>query len=385
MVSSCVSASQKPTASGRAMSNSLVGRGSDRDFEDIYAALCCMSGKLVEIELLGPSHINGSQPTILRDGNAIAIPKPQLVRAFVHARKIFEKHLKREQKQPDDEVWKATSILLLMDPEHLTAVNTRKRILDGRLLAGEDATELLFKEKLLIDSLLTSRLRRHTKSPNLWSHRKWVMQRCRVSHLGATTADDLKSIVFVSAERHPRNYHAWSHARYLINAMGHSDWRQPELEKHAIVMDTKRWCFSHHDDVSGWMFLMFLLKRKPDEASSIMDETLRITDSLRWRNESVWYFLRNMLLEVKMEGRQEAEFRTTWLRLRGRSIDNRAEIGILERARNWIDMFPSTKQPVEGGLASFWTENGGRQGSEMASSGDFSGHLRGEGCSGTSA
>ncbi|KAJ4124332.1 hypothetical protein NW754_000032 [Fusarium falciforme] len=47
--------------------------------------------------------------------------------------------------------------------------------------------------------------------------------------------------------------------------------------------------------LSNAKFLIFLIdKRPPTETSPIFRETLNLAASFKWRNESVWYFLRHM-------------------------------------------------------------------------------------------
>lgn len=264
-------------------------------FDEISTVLTEPSNKLLEIELLGKSHVLDPNEIILRDDNAIAIPKLRLVQAFLVAHKIFMSYIKDGSTISTDEILRSTAVMLLMDPEHLTAANTRKRAI-GKRLEGDDENVkgILQTEKRLMDSLLTSRLHRHTKSPTLWNHRRWLMDQFRLHELDVPAEDDVTRIIMVSGERHPRNYYAWCHARYLINT---SITPSPNMKEvlPRLVLATQKWCFAHHDDISGWQFLLFLLdKRPPTETSPIFRETLNLAASFKWRNESVWYFLRHM-------------------------------------------------------------------------------------------
>ena len=261
-------------------------------FGDISIALSRRHGELMELELLGASHRLPEGQHILQDGSALAIPKIRLVQAFIVARTILTEYLQGRNTEQET-VLSATSVILLMDPEHLTAANTRKRIIEKPGPASTDL-ELLHRDKYFLDSLLTSRLHRHTKSPTLWSHRRWLMERLRACGVPINVTEELRRIVFVSGERHPRNYYAWCHARYLVDGLD-QDGGETEGFQSTMVVDAKKWCLAHHDDVSGWMFLLFLLARWPGPAASVFSETLKLVESFQWRNESVWYFLRNML------------------------------------------------------------------------------------------
>ena len=329
----------------KGVKESLKNGNHEKVFEDISAVLTQASASLLEIELLGQSHALEPNITFLQDGNAIAIPKLRLVQAFIHARQILTRHIQTSEVYSDPDVRKATAVILLMDPEHLTAANTRKRLLTKMRLEARDAAQVLADEKFFIDSLLTSRLHRHTKSPILWSHRRWLTEQFRHANIAADTAEDLRSVVFVAAERHPRNYYAWCHARHLVNSVDLGD-EQAGPEASAIMADTKRWCVTHHDDVSGWMFLLFLLRKWPQEAMSTFSETLSLAESFHWRNESVWYFFRNMMLSVRAARLQEDQFQTVWQALRKDTQDNSQERKVLDEASSWIKTYAA--KPCKG-------------------------------------
>ncbi|KAM0425227.1 hypothetical protein ACHAPT_009544 [Fusarium lateritium] len=305
-------------------------------FEEISTALTEASDELLEIELLGKSHVHGSTEVLLRDGNAIAIPKLRLVQAFLVARKIFLSYLKDANTISTDDVLRSTAIILSMDPEHLTAANTRKRAIGHQLQdENENTKEILLLEKHLMDSLLTSRLHRHTKSPTLWNHRRWLMDQFRLHELDVPVEDDLSKIIMVSGERHPRNYYAWCHARYLINTFITPS-PNPDQVLQRLITATQKWCFAHHDDISGWQFLIFLLDKRPAETPSpIFRETLKLAASFKWRNESVWYFLRH----VAAWGSTNADLdefelvrRTLW----ESAPEDGFEQLTLERAEKWL-------------------------------------------------
>lgn len=302
-------------------------------FDEIANVLTEASDGLLEIELLGSSHGLSTNTTVLRDGNAIAISKLHLIQGFIAARTCYLANAERNAGGLDQEVLRATSVMLLMDPEHLTAANARKRFIRRRLDDEHDDTEILRREKRFIDSLLTSRLHRHTKSPTLWSHRRWLMQQFGSYALDIPIRQDLTSIVMVSGERHPRNYYAWCHARYLTKVMVSST-SDPDEDLLQMTMSTKGWCFAHHNDISGWQFLIFLLEKLPQETSSVFQETLKLATSFKWRNESVWYFLRHIArLHVGLASTDLGEFENLRMNLWETAGEDGHEQKTLERAK----------------------------------------------------
>lgn len=316
---------------------------------------------LLDIEVLGPSHALPGESFILHEGNAIAVPKFNILRAFLPAYKVFKEHI-GGQHVARKELLRATSVLLLLDPEHMTAVNARKRhIRHVKEQNPEELDAALDAELYFTDSLLTSRLHRHTKSPTLWGHRQWLLELCidRQRPVESLLAA-LEKLIFVSAERHPRNYYAWCHARYLLGLVcrgsqgqstadggeqGQQQKTTDDLEK--STQTVKKWCFSHPDDISGWSFLMVLVEQqhRPQAATTrmapaLVSETLHLADAFSWRGESVWYFLRNMLRRSWLRDGDAGEFERVLRTVHGR-VNEPVELDrqILRRMLEWTKLY----------------------------------------------
>ena len=328
-------------------------------YDDVTGALADLPadlGQLLEIEVLGDSSHPLLEPGVhlLRDGAAVAVPKLRVVQAFFVARRILHAHLAEGPAPPagsDRQVLRATTALLLMDSEHLTAASIRKRALLADLQnatsdpgaeadadADADAAQLLRRELQFVDSLLTAHLHRHTKSPTLWGHRRWLLGQCAVRGVGVDPRGDLNRVVMVAGERHPRNYYAWDHARWLFREPG------PEATTTAaaaaiVAGDVKKWCFRHPSDTSGWSFLLFLVSKIPDPElrrtthAAVVAETLELADAFRWVNESVWVFLRTMVAEQQ----QVESFVAVNEKLSAVLGEEPGSLAILRRARDWLD------------------------------------------------
>jgi len=257
----------------------------------------------LEIEFLGQAHALGPDEYYLRDGNAVAIPKLRLIQAFAVARQHLRSKLQQARIGGSDnlseggkgvdlpDMRKATSILLLTDPEHLTAANSRKRMILQAISGGMHVGPLFDAERHFVDSLLTSPLHRHSKSPTLWSHRRWLLEQQRKHAVDVNISDDIRHVILPSGERHPRNYYAWSHARWLMMTFAKQDENQVGSK---VISDVTAWCLKHHNDISGWSFLLYLLQRQKtpsDICEAVFKETITLTESFQWRNDSVWWFL----------------------------------------------------------------------------------------------
>ncbi|MCJ1404048.1 hypothetical protein MMC11_007272 [Xylographa trunciseda] len=297
----------------------------------------------LELEILPSS----SPSPLLHDGLSLAISKPALIHAFITARATLLSAPPLTPPTPShpslsQDIDSATKILLLYDPEHLSAATWRKRHIShlaqlGRSDQEQNITDreenacgqstppdqelrhAVGAEMAFLRSLLTSPLPRHAKSPTLWWHRCWLV----TNHLAAILPRDdgpamaaqpslpartarpafLASEVDVllqAAERHKANYHAFHYGRRLLSL-------HPGAlscgEGGGVVEKVRKWCFGHPRDVSGWGFLAFLLGRDGLVASGwerkgmIGMASLRTREfvaDLGWKGDAVEWFLREM-------------------------------------------------------------------------------------------
>ncbi|TLD21107.1 hypothetical protein PspLS_09045 [Pyricularia sp. CBS 133598] len=301
--------------------------------------------QLLEIEILGRSHPNPPGLHILQDENAVAVPKISLVSAFIEARRRFLQ-LAQDISRHESQVLEATAVMLLFDPEHLTAANTRKRLLllQASRSSVDDFAPLLSREMWLVDSLLTSRLNRHTKSPTLWGHRRWLVGMCVTTWgIPIDIYDSFVQVVMVSAERHPRNYYSWGHARYLMtlhssqskdtNCTGHGQ------EIRRITEAVKKWVFRHHNDTSGWSFLEHLSRYMSEqEWTATVKETAELAMSLRWTGESVWVFLRSAIASGKLGLAGRESFSAAVEGLHCTLAQEPKRLEIVRRAEDWVQI-----------------------------------------------
>ena len=255
-----------------------------------------------------------------------------------------------------EEALQATSVMLLWDPNHVTAINWRKRCLLALKRATEDQDSgetapkpefeyAVQQEVAFLSSLVTSPLAKHTKSSTLWSHRLWLLRLAPGCVLnlpcgddGVCTAKDRSQdlmeqvlegyweaeleIVMTAGERHPRNYYAWQYARDLLRelpvvggcqgAYGAED-RRRKLAS-GCLRKVHRWCLQHPRDISGWAFLRILLeltgidrnavsekatcRQKTNEEGNqvrkIIWETKEFVRKYEWRGGSIEWFLKSL-------------------------------------------------------------------------------------------
>ncbi|RDW91529.1 hypothetical protein BP5796_02694 [Coleophoma crateriformis] len=319
------------------VANSLQSGDPQIVYRDIVAALSSSTSNLLEVELLGKGHLLPEGNNVLQDGHSIGVPKLKLVQAFVIARRIFFEGILHMTEDRLQSLQNASAVMLLMDPENLTAANARKRILNmyQTLVSSTELEVILNRELLFTDSLLTSPLHRHTKSPTLWNHRRWLLALGQPLGRPRDVQRDLTAVIMIAAERHPRNYYAWSHFRWLINSI------DADVPTPALTCTVRDWCLRHPGDISGWSALLFCLSLEKDlpldvnTRSSICDEVLGLASSFNWTHESVWVFLRTMVAlgEIKEE-QQMAFLQATKTRIEAQAPGARSRV-ILQASLDW--------------------------------------------------
>ncbi|EPS41808.1 hypothetical protein H072_4206 [Dactylellina haptotyla CBS 200.50] len=285
------------------------------------------------------------------ESTSIGIPKSSLWKAFQHARVNFFstlQSLSQANLAASSLTLLSTSLVLILhDPEHITALNTRKRLLLSLFppqapfpqgpSRGQDMPLTPQTEYTLLTSILTSPLHRHTKSPHLWSHRRWLLttypslkyppstssssssSSSRPSISSSSSSKLLKrwarneiSTILRAAESHPKNYYAWTYARHLVLA-NHITFNHEDLIA---------WCTRHPADVSGWSFLAWLwvLERDHFFASTLLVHqgrrrqdvlperynqllsVLRYSHNTSPGHESLWGFVKAVVTQGVFDG-----------------------------------------------------------------------------------
>lgn len=300
-------------------------------YKELTEFLGAHTGEVLEIEVL-PAGFPlpwGATLPILQDGPNLGITKKALVQAFLVARDTFFNTLKldTQNEHEAEEAMTATRVILLFDPEHVTAANFRKRrLLSLRASQNNTTSEShvdIRNELVYLESLLTSPLHRHTKSPTLWHHRRWLVmgffdQVCHVYNTSGSDRTDSREtfealwgaeleVIERSGDRHPRNYYAWAYARWLLECLTEKSLSLPDKSTIPFMirysaLRISEWCLAHPTDISGWAFLVHLLQKKtqaPELQTEVFDKAWAFTSKLSWEGEAVWWFLRTVFA---MEG-----------------------------------------------------------------------------------
>ncbi|KAF2709375.1 protein prenylyltransferase [Pleomassaria siparia CBS 279.74] len=313
--------------------------------------------QVLEIEILPPAIQPMGGELMMQDGLNVGISKKVLVLAYLKARQLFFEGAKAGV--ISHKLLDASRIILLNDPEHITAANYRKRrILAIKAEKPNELNEVLDLELVFLNSILTSPLHRQSKSPTLWHHRAWLLD--LLIPITLTDSSGKPLIVFVraeldvvlkSGERHPKNYYAFQYGRRLfarlhklnLDGTDHG-WK---MSYHEILMTSvllvKAWCCQHPSDISGWTFLLHLLPslEHVHQRRQIAEEVLEYAISLRAEQASLWVFLRTILADSFLEGERDVVLQSlhTFQQTRTRTGGDLSCDDRVTQAVKWINAY----------------------------------------------
>ncbi|KAK7522264.1 uncharacterized protein IWZ02DRAFT_371896 [Phyllosticta citriasiana] len=286
--------------------------------------------RTIQIEILPPAISPPEGSLLLEDEEegSVGIPKAILLNAFLAARKVFFETRHALTGPSAQQAMDATCVVLLFDPEHLTAANYRKRYLLAAQREGieRDLTILVRRDLIFLFTLFSSPLFRHTKSPTLWSHCLWIARNhwdievdwaqsvAGDAHDGGSSDDEKSPSHWLIVQHwekvkdattsHPKNYHAWHFMRRFVQLLSERLGDRPECgyenEFVRLLQESHHWCLRNPSDTSGWAFLSFMFCRQEargheDLISGVMKNILELVYNFRWRHESIWTFIRTVL------------------------------------------------------------------------------------------
>ncbi|KAF9652442.1 protein prenylyltransferase, partial [Thelephora ganbajun] len=263
------------------------------------------------IEIL-PGEIDGwvlestpTHPFLFTEGN-LGVPQKVLYKAYIAAvRAYFGLRNESLQSAPSPQqcnlLDRLTRVVLLANPAHQTALNSRKKLVQNKAIDPH-------WELNLSTSLLSCR--ECAKESILWHHRRWLL---RVTHGVPTTVDadsipeaippDALEAEFACASTachlYPRNYHAWVHRRFCVKALLASP--QSEIPSNSGVLTkeyqrTLKWIESHISDYSAMNYAInfekILSSGKPTEGYLPTKEHAASLLRSYPDHESLWMYLR---------------------------------------------------------------------------------------------
>ncbi|KAF8908021.1 hypothetical protein CPB85DRAFT_1436282 [Mucidula mucida] len=296
----------------------------------------CKPLKSVEIlpggfEQWSEAGITNEFPFLLSDGH-LGVPQKILYKLYVPVSSLF-----MESRRCNDvrNLLASTSIILLANSAHQTALNARKRLVKSGHLDAQS-------ELSLFAAFMTG-CRDCAKQSMVWHHRRWMLH-----HLSSSSQvfHDLEydlldisvekiraelQLLSVCCESYPRNYYAWVHRTYCMDL----------LQKHVVANTPKsqelliedfasllQWIDCHLSDYTAMhhlckvVSLFQILGCETIQFRTLFNHAVSLISSYP-EHEALWMYLRLVLCLVPLEQRHEMVTEITASALGAREEDKR--------------------------------------------------------------
>ncbi|KAH8554264.1 hypothetical protein BGW37DRAFT_518001 [Umbelopsis sp. PMI_123] len=254
------------------------------DREQLYNTLCDIINdhSLSEVGIL-PSlpdeaerSTNSYYPFIFVENN-LGIPLPIVHHIIAYSSSEFMKY--RQQKDQElDKLELSSRVLFMVSPDHYTAANARKFLIQSNVVDAE-------KELVLIDLMFT--IPKHSKSSIAWHHRKWIQNYLMNERGQMLNVAREVQLCERTATLYPKNYYSWTYRHWLLTHMSTLD------EKINEYQWSLKWVESHISDHAGIQHL--------ERCLYLLHQTQMIKAHLTWirghikrypGHESLWCHMR---------------------------------------------------------------------------------------------
>ena len=254
-------------------------------------------------------------PFLFAEGN-LGVPQKALYKAYaVAVRAYFGLRNESRKSAPSplqsNRLDHLTRVVLLANPAHQTALNSRKKLVQSRII--DPHWELNLSASLLS-------CRECAKESILWHHRRWLLRviygvpaTAGADYIPEVVPPDALEVELACASTachiYPRNYHAWAHRGLCVKVLVGSLQQEVPSNSGRLTEEyqrTLKWIESHISDYSAMNYAVnfekMSLDRNPTEGHLSTKE--HATSLLRSYpdHESLWMYLRS---SATLEGERE--------------------------------------------------------------------------------
>jgi protein prenyltransferase alpha subunit repeat containing protein 1 len=249
-------------------------------------------------------------PFVLEDGH-LGVPQKVLYELYTAAVSLYKEHIS------------VSSVVLLANPAHQTALNTRKKLVACGSLDP--------RKELNLFALFIRGFKECGKQSIIWDHRRWIFghqyEAIRPPMFAGWFASEGASslpmmplgaleeecqLVKHACEVYPRNYHAWSHYHWIMNVIIVAANRGPEPGGESVqdyhrffrreMTSLQEWIARHVSDYSAVHLLCTLAVLDRGGPTRLVEG---IVDDIRKHavdlvvlypaHETLWLYLRGAL------------------------------------------------------------------------------------------
>ncbi|KAE9408747.1 hypothetical protein BT96DRAFT_913868 [Gymnopus androsaceus JB14] len=239
------------------------------DLEIISAITEILNSSPSSVEILPGSveqwQTDPAAPFLFTDGH-LGVPQKLLYRLYPCALDIFRKsRLSNSSSSSPKSLLEASSIILLANPAHQTALHERKRLVL--------AAHLSVEKELDFTTLLLSSSRDASKQSIIWDHRRWLFQTGTLKmppilydQRYQRPCSRKNSVSFYKVPSvYSRNYYAWAHWDWCCETLYTLRTPQNEDEYLPVVAEAflhlLQWMEHHLSDYTAAFHLCNLVRR----------------------------------------------------------------------------------------------------------------------------
>lgn len=262
------------------------------------------------------TQVTQESPFILEAGH-LGVPQKVLYKLYMAAMSLYKNANKSA-------ISALSSVILLANPAHQTVLNARKKLMSEGLIDAD--------RELALVALFIGSSKDCAKQSAIWDHRRWIFRR-RYEHIGNSVLglpaepqgwgrkasvvpmiplDVLKKecgLIRSACELYPRNYHAWTHYRWVLDLVSvfiSSSVESPEVTQEDSVsflqgefVKLREWVSRHVSDYSAIHLLCSLATQLTAFGSATLADELSqhaLELVLAYPSyEALWLYLRNTL------------------------------------------------------------------------------------------
>jgi hypothetical protein len=139
-------------------------------------------------------------------------------------------------------------------------------------------------------------------------HRRSIVEQLSAIPSSLPSLHDEMGIVFRAGDCHPKNYHAWTYARYIWQHLWLYQSSEIQLQLSQLNESIQSWCNAHVSDHSGWMFYLWYwggdrpwrerlmeFEKPIDVVKQVLKRGTHVTPG----HEALWAFVRGSVIGME--------------------------------------------------------------------------------------
>ncbi|KIY68093.1 protein prenylyltransferase [Cylindrobasidium torrendii FP15055 ss-10] len=287
---------------------------------------------------------NPEFPFLLSEGH-LGIPQKLLYKLYVFAISVLSQPKLRITVR---DIIAATAVIVLANPAHTTALNTRKTLVLSNDL--DPHNELTLTRAAILGCKDMS------KQSVIWHHRRWLLQHLHSQvrppfaentnlAIPCTTLKAELHLIAHACETYPRNYYAWAHRLFCADILSQLVTQQVDGADDIVREEFQycmKWIDTHLSDYTAMNYACQFANRFPSVASQpksphpLLLQAIALLQTYP-SHEALWMYLRTCIcIESSMA-------RVEMVKLAEESLRQTENSGRLDQCLRYIETFTTRR------------------------------------------